>query len=139
MRIRIKQARPKYLNDVIQLAVELEAYNIAENRNYARPTTSETIDGRSSVLEELSAKFDSLQKEIKELKEGQALGSAQSRHIEMSTGSGTSKSCNYSLIPGHMRRNCRANKAHKKRQRRLDLCLIEPVEMFLMRVVIAYS
>ena len=51
MRIRMKQARPKYLNDAIQLAVELEAYNIAENRNYARPTTSETINGRSSVLE----------------------------------------------------------------------------------------
>ena len=51
MRIRIKQARPKYLNDAIQLAVELEAYNRAEKRNYARPTTSETIDVRNSVLE----------------------------------------------------------------------------------------
>ena len=30
MRIRIKQARPKYVNDAIQLAVELEAYNRAE-------------------------------------------------------------------------------------------------------------
>ena len=49
MRFRIKQARPKYLNDAIQLAVELEAYNRAEKRNYARPTTSETIDGRNSV------------------------------------------------------------------------------------------
>jgi hypothetical protein len=37
MRIRIKQARPKNLNGAIQLAVELEAYNRAEKRNYARP------------------------------------------------------------------------------------------------------
>ena len=66
MRIRIKQARPKYLNDAIQLAVELEVYNRAEKSNYARPTTSETSDGRNSVLKELSAKFDSLQKEIKD-------------------------------------------------------------------------
>ena len=56
------------------LAVELEAYNRAEKRNNASPTTSETIDSRNSVLEELSAKFDSLQKEIKELKEGRAVG-----------------------------------------------------------------
>ena len=75
MHICIKQARPKYLNDAIKLAVELEAYNRAEKRNYARPTTSETIDVRNSVLEKLSSKFDSLQKEIKELKEGQAVGS----------------------------------------------------------------
>ena len=93
MRIRIKQVHPKYRNDAIQLAVELEAYNRAEKRNYARPTTSKTIDGRNSVLEELSAKFDSLQKEIKEFKEGKAVGSVQSRHKEMNTGSGTSKSC----------------------------------------------
>ena len=58
MRIRIKQALPKYLNDAIQLDVEIDAYNRAEKRNYARPTTSETSDERNSVLEEL--KFDSL-------------------------------------------------------------------------------
>ena len=34
----------------------------------------------------------------------------------MSTGSGTSKSCYFCLKPGHMCQNCRANKAHKKRQ-----------------------
>ena len=34
----------------------------------------------------------------------------------MSTGSGTSKSCYFCHKPGHMRRNCRAYKAHKNRQ-----------------------
>jgi hypothetical protein len=36
MRIGIKQVRPKNLNDAIQLAVELEAYNRAKKRNYHR-------------------------------------------------------------------------------------------------------
>jgi hypothetical protein len=49
MRIRIKQACPRNLNDAIQLAVELEAYNRAEKKkkNYARPTTIEPVDGRT--------------------------------------------------------------------------------------------
>ena len=34
----------------------------------------------------------------------------------MSTGSGTSNSCYFCLKPGHMRRNCRAYKAHNNRQ-----------------------
>ena len=42
MRICIKKARVKYLNDAIQLAGELEAYNRTEKSNYARPSTSET-------------------------------------------------------------------------------------------------
>ncbi|VDI38718.1 Hypothetical predicted protein, partial [Mytilus galloprovincialis] len=32
MRLRIKQSRPKGLNDAVRLAVELEAYNKAENK-----------------------------------------------------------------------------------------------------------
>ena len=48
MRICIIQARPKYLNDSIQLAVELETYNRAEKKKYVRPTISETIDGPNS-------------------------------------------------------------------------------------------
>jgi hypothetical protein len=56
MRIRIKQARPRNLNDAIQLAVELEAYNRAEKRNYARSTTIEPVDDRTaSALKDLWA------------------------------------------------------------------------------------
>ena len=36
--------------------------------------------------------------------------------MKKSTGPGTSKSCYFCLIPGHMRRNCRAYKAHKNRK-----------------------
>ncbi|VDI07375.1 Hypothetical predicted protein [Mytilus galloprovincialis] len=46
MRLRIKQSRPKGLNDTIRLAVELEAYNKAESRTmksmgHLRQTTSD--------------------------------------------------------------------------------------------------
>ncbi|CAC5373581.1 unnamed protein product [Mytilus coruscus] len=46
MRLRIKQSRPKGLNDAIRLAVELEAYNKAESRTmkslgHLRQTTSD--------------------------------------------------------------------------------------------------
>jgi hypothetical protein len=69
MRIRIKQARPRYLNDAIQLAVELEAYNRAEKRNYEQSTTTEPVDDRTaSALKDLCAKLESLQNEMRELK-----------------------------------------------------------------------
>jgi hypothetical protein len=61
MRIRIKQACPKNLNDTIHLAVELEVYNKAEKRNYTRSTTIHPVDGRTaSALEDLCAKLDHL-------------------------------------------------------------------------------
>ncbi|CAC5385150.1 unnamed protein product [Mytilus coruscus] len=46
MRLRIKQSRPKGLNDAIRLAVELEAYNKTESRTmkslgHLRQTTSD--------------------------------------------------------------------------------------------------
>jgi hypothetical protein len=60
MCIRIKQARPRNLNDAIQLAVELEAYNRTEKRNYARSTTIEPVDDRTaSALKDFCAKLDS--------------------------------------------------------------------------------
>ena len=69
MRIRIKQARPRNLNDAIQLAVELEAYNRDKKRNYARTTTTEPVDGRTaSALDDLCTKLESLKNEMRELK-----------------------------------------------------------------------
>jgi hypothetical protein len=46
------------------LAVELEAFNRAEEKNYVRSTTPETVDGKIiSMLKDLSAKFAQLQNE----------------------------------------------------------------------------
>ncbi|CAC5403728.1 unnamed protein product [Mytilus coruscus] len=55
MRLRIKQSRPKVLNDAIRLAVELEAYNTAESKTlksmgHLRQTTSdERTDAPNSL------------------------------------------------------------------------------------------
>ncbi|VDI64717.1 Hypothetical predicted protein [Mytilus galloprovincialis] len=65
MRLRIKQSRPKGLNDAVRLAVELEAYNKAENkvregRGYLRQTMNDDELGR----EEKITKSDSPTKDI---------------------------------------------------------------------------
>jgi hypothetical protein len=80
MRILIKKARSRNLNDAIQLAVELEAYNRAEKRNYARSTTIKPVDDRTaSALEDLWAKLESLQNETRELKAQRNGSSPQTR------------------------------------------------------------
>ncbi|XP_071123285.1 uncharacterized protein [Mytilus edulis] len=65
MRLRIKQSRPKGLNDAVRLAVELEVYNKAENkvregRGYLRQTLNDDELGR----EEKITKSDSPTKDI---------------------------------------------------------------------------
>ncbi|CAC5426549.1 unnamed protein product [Mytilus coruscus] len=52
MRLRIKQSRPKGLNDTIRLAVELEAYNKAEKTKYSGggPTKGPDTDGSVKTL-----------------------------------------------------------------------------------------
>jgi chromosome segregation ATPase len=78
--MRIKQARPRNLNDAIQLAVELEAYNKAEKRNNERSTTIEHMDGRTAlVLEDICTKLESLQNEMRELKPQRKESSPQAR------------------------------------------------------------
>ena len=115
MRIRIKQARPKNLNDAIQLAVELEAYNRAEKRNYARPTTTEPVDGKTaSALEDLCAKLESLQNEMRELKAQRKESSPQARQKESNQTSGAQKTCYFCRKPGHLRKDCRAYKAQRQ-------------------------
>lgn len=60
VRIRIKQSRSRYHNDVMQLAVELEAYDRAEKKDYERLTTTEpTKDILVRTLEALYDKIDS--------------------------------------------------------------------------------
>jgi hypothetical protein len=69
MRIRIEEARLRNLNDAFQLAVELEAYNRAERKNYVRSTTAEPVDVKMlSMFQDLSTKFDQLHREMSELK-----------------------------------------------------------------------
>jgi uncharacterized C2H2 Zn-finger protein len=104
MRIRIKQARPRNLNEAIQLAVELEAYTRAEKTNYARSTITEPVDCRTaSALEELSAKVEALQTEIRELK---AQRNERSPRVRQ-------KLCYFCRKPGHVRKDCKACKVQR--------------------------
>lgn len=69
MRIRIKQFRPRHLNDAIQLAVELEAYNKAERKGYPRPTAPDSEnDTFAKTIDALNAKIDSVQLKVKSKK-----------------------------------------------------------------------
>jgi hypothetical protein len=94
MRIRIKQAGPRNLNDAIQLVIELEAYNRAEKRNYARSTTIEPVDDRTaSALKDLWAKVESLHNDMRELKAQRKENYPQARQKDSNQTSGTQKLC----------------------------------------------
>ena len=79
MRLKIKQARPVNLNDAIQRAVELEAFNRAERR---RKENIHVIDKDSSdkgnrmetLMEEMQKSISLLQQDMKSLKKGQTQG-----------------------------------------------------------------
>lgn len=68
MRLRIKQARPKNLNDAVRHAVELEAFNRAERKHleaegYMRSATEKDTGQKKSLEEDLK----SLQKTVSDL------------------------------------------------------------------------
>ncbi|CAG2199229.1 unnamed protein product [Mytilus edulis] len=86
MRLRIKQSRPKGLNDAIRLAVELEAYNTAEGKTlnsmgHLRHTTSDkrtetpnspvtavSIGQMTTWMQTIENNLLAITKEIKDLK-----------------------------------------------------------------------
>ena len=83
MRLRIKQSRPKTLNDAVKLAVELEAFNRAEkqnnvNRGHLRSTgCSDTKDAdpsnstanENSLLKSMAEAIQTLTSDVAKLKE----------------------------------------------------------------------
>lgn len=73
IRIRIKQSRPTNLNEAINLAVELEAYNRAERKSHPSSIMTESDDktndtSLSGMLSKLIEKFDNLHRDVDELK-----------------------------------------------------------------------
>ena len=79
MRLKIKQARPVNLNDAIQRAVELEAFNRVEKRRKENvciidKVSSEKESKMETLLAEMQKSISELQQELKSLKKGQFSG-----------------------------------------------------------------
>ncbi|MEW8542943.1 MAG: retroviral-like aspartic protease family protein, partial [Candidatus Thiodiazotropha sp.] len=75
MRLRVKQARPKDLNDAVRHAVELEAYNRAERKKTegqgylcSTNTTETRAESSSDHIEKLANTLKLIQEDLKTLK-----------------------------------------------------------------------
>lgn len=68
MRFLLMKYRPRSLNDAVQQAVQLEAYQISEKKYYARhfnvdPSSKKLVE----IVKALSAKIDALQNDVRDL------------------------------------------------------------------------
>lgn len=118
MRIRIKQARPRDLNDAIKHAVELEAYLRAEDkrgyRAYQHQLRDNTTTGEESFKIELKDWMASIEKSVADMnKEIQQLrkGEGQSDRKPFKYSPGPSKTmdavkCYGCHKRGHYKKNC---------------------------------
>ena len=123
MRLRIKQTRPRDLNEAIRLAVELEAYAKAEKtdiekRGYYRPIASaektNELSELTKLVENMGTVMDDMRQEIKQLKENQS--QYQKYHpprkpkAENSDDVKKQATCHNCGKKGHIQRDCRAPK-----------------------------
>lgn len=118
MRIRIKQARSRDLNDAIKHAVELEAYLRAEDkrgyRAYQHQLMTDTTAGEESVKIELKDWMASIEKnvadmkkEIQQLRKGE--GPSDRKPFKYSPGPGKAMDavkCYGCYKRGHYKKNC---------------------------------
>ena len=133
MRLKIKQARPSSLNDAIQRAVELEAFNRAEKR---RTETVRWMEHKSSarspklekLIEAMQKSIDTLTREVRVLKRSKCQGN------QTKTEATTSKVCDRSGEASvrlrcykcgsteHLRRDC----SHIQRNQAVSMDVANP-------------
>lgn len=114
MRIRIKQSRPRSLNDAVILAVELEAHQRAKMKCYARYINVEpSSDKLVELVKSLSAKIESLQTDLRDLQLQRSKDDALDTVL-----SSKRRLCYFCRKPGHLRRECVGRKQSKSKQLR---------------------
>ena len=105
MRLKIKQARPSSLNDAIQRAVELDAFNRAEKRRTENVRWMEHKSSASplkleKLIEAMQKSIDTLALEVRDLKRSKCKGN------QTKTKATTSEVCDRSGEPSVRLRRC---------------------------------
>ena len=124
MRLRIKQSRPKNLNEAVCLAVELDAFNNAEKRRQEPTGSVRAAEGRHTtdfhdsvekMITETSKTLSEMRQEIRSLRESIERKDVGQRREQSITGpsgplvepSRKNIHCYYCGKEGHIKKKCR--------------------------------
>lgn len=108
MRLRVKQARPADLNDAVRHAVELDAFQAADQRMHESPTYARSTHNEDEKLDPISI----LTKAVVDLKEEIKVLKDEKRHteslqsVQRRSGQKPKVVCHFCKKQGHVKANC---------------------------------